>query len=189
MKKGFTLLELLIVIGILAVLAAVVTLVLNPAEILKQTRDGKRLSDLDALKSAIAFHLSTAVTPSVIYGQITGATSTVSLAGAACPFSASCVANTGVAVNGSGWVTVNFNDTSGGSPLSVLPLDPVNSGNYYYAYSANAASSTFELDARLESEKHRAKMTQDGGNNNTCTGGFVDSTCYYEIGNDPGLDL
>ena len=34
MKKGFTLIELVIVIGILAILATVVVLVLNPAQLL-----------------------------------------------------------------------------------------------------------------------------------------------------------
>ena len=54
MKKGFTLLELLIVIGILAILATVLIAVINPAELLRRARDTQRLSDLDALRSAIS---------------------------------------------------------------------------------------------------------------------------------------
>ena len=61
--KKFTLLELLIVIGILAILATAVTLVLNPIEMLKQSRDGKRLSDLRALNNAITFFITASTTP------------------------------------------------------------------------------------------------------------------------------
>ena len=72
--KGFTLLELLIVIGILAILAGVVVLVLNPAELLRQARDSQRISDLSTMRSAISgmattrdlcFHVS--------FGKRTGA--------------------------------------------------------------------------------------------------------------------
>ena len=45
MKKGFTLVELLIVIGIVAILATIVVLVINPVELLKESRDSRRLSD------------------------------------------------------------------------------------------------------------------------------------------------
>ena len=44
--KGFTLLELLIVIGILGVLSVALVFVLNPAESLKKARDSQRMSDL-----------------------------------------------------------------------------------------------------------------------------------------------
>jgi len=44
-KKGFTLLELLIVIGILAILSTTVVLVINPAELLKKARDSQRISE------------------------------------------------------------------------------------------------------------------------------------------------
>ncbi|KKU22675.1 MAG: hypothetical protein UX53_C0045G0005 [Candidatus Azambacteria bacterium GW2011_GWB2_46_37] len=56
--KGFTLLELLIVIAILAILATVVVLVLNPAETLKKTRDSQRLSDMNTLRAAIALYVT-----------------------------------------------------------------------------------------------------------------------------------
>ncbi len=56
-QKGFTLLELLIVIGILAILAAVTILVINPAELLKRARDSSRISDLNTLKTVIGLAL------------------------------------------------------------------------------------------------------------------------------------
>ncbi|MFA7201381.1 MAG: type II secretion system protein, partial [Candidatus Paceibacterota bacterium] len=43
--RSFTLIELLIVIGILAILTAAVVIVLNPTELLKQGRDSTRMTD------------------------------------------------------------------------------------------------------------------------------------------------
>ncbi|MCK5085475.1 prepilin-type N-terminal cleavage/methylation domain-containing protein, partial [Candidatus Parcubacteria bacterium] len=51
--EGFTLLELLIVIAILAILSAVLILILNPAETMKKSRDTQRMSDLATMKTAI----------------------------------------------------------------------------------------------------------------------------------------
>ena len=72
MKRGFTLLELIIVIAILAVLAVAVVIVLNPAEVLAKARDSNRLSDLSALKSAIALYL-TDVSPPLLAGATSAA--------------------------------------------------------------------------------------------------------------------
>jgi len=52
-RSAFTLIELLVVIAIIAILAVVVILTLNPAELLRQSRDSSRLSDLATLTSAI----------------------------------------------------------------------------------------------------------------------------------------
>ncbi len=56
--KGFTLIELLVVIAILAVLMSVVVITINPAEMLKKSRDSRRVSDLDALRTALNLYLS-----------------------------------------------------------------------------------------------------------------------------------
>jgi prepilin-type N-terminal cleavage/methylation domain-containing protein len=182
-KRGFTLVELLVVIAILAILAAVVVVVLNPAELLAQARDSQRISDLGQVSSAIALFLSDV---SDISGNMdNGPFSTVS---STCGFSVSCTVRNVYTVDKLGWAAVDFTKISGGSPLSVLPRDPTNNATYQYAYMGNKASATFELDARLESAKFRDKMVNDGGNKNTCST-YTESTCYYEVGNDPGLDL
>ncbi len=62
-KKGFTLLELLIVIGILAILSVALILVLNPAETLRKSRDTQRLSDLSTIKTALGLYLTSVTTP------------------------------------------------------------------------------------------------------------------------------
>ena len=62
-KNGFTLLELLIVIAILAILSAALVLILNPAESMKKSRDTQRISDLSTLKTAIGLYLTTVSSP------------------------------------------------------------------------------------------------------------------------------
>ncbi|MFA6994749.1 MAG: type II secretion system protein, partial [Candidatus Paceibacterota bacterium] len=52
-NKSFTLIELLIVIGILAVLVAAIVITLNPAQLLQEARDSKRQQDLSALNQAL----------------------------------------------------------------------------------------------------------------------------------------
>lgn len=178
MKKGFTLLELLIVIGIMAILVTAATIVLNPAELLRQARDAQRLADLDAIKSAIALHLATGNTPDVNFGY-TGTRSQCMVATSTSPFTATgngC-AGAGTPItsrvnSGAGWVNVNLTDVSGGvAPLGVLPQDPTNSADYQYAYAGNDSNSTFEINTRLESAKYGSgaanKMlnTNDGGSN------------------------
>lgn len=59
---GFTLLELLIVIGIMVILGTVLVLVLNPAETLKKSRDNQRISDLATVKTAIGLYTTTITT-------------------------------------------------------------------------------------------------------------------------------
>ncbi len=183
MKKGFTLIELLIVIGILAILTAAVVIVLNPAELLKQARDSQRLTDLDAMKNAIALFLADEKT-------FTGNGSIVTSNCYVYP--ASVAANCGgrhgaktttaaqsTVITGTGWVPINLSAISSGSPLSALPIDPTNSTTYFYSFSGDTTALTFELDAVLESSKYSTKMTGDGGN----------SASFYEVGNSPGLAI
>lgn len=190
MKKGFTLIELLIVIAILAILATTVVLVLNPAQILAQARDAQRISDLSSIKSAIALYLATATTPA-----ITTVSTCTLLTG--CPVGAPAgdgmfttveTFDNTTEVNNAGWVRVDLTGTSGGSSLSALPLDPLNTGNYFYGYAGDSGSMTFELDGRLESQKYQGMMATDGGDKITCVT-YIEPTCYYEIGTDSGLNL
>ncbi|MDE2144889.1 MAG: type II secretion system protein, partial [Patescibacteria group bacterium] len=52
-RSSFTLIELLIVIAIIGILASALVLVLNPAQLLSQSRDSRRTQDLSNLNNAI----------------------------------------------------------------------------------------------------------------------------------------
>lgn len=62
---GFTLLELLIVISIIAILSIALVFMLNPAETLKKARDAQRISDLKTVKTALGIMLTSSSTPSL----------------------------------------------------------------------------------------------------------------------------
>src|SRR5574343_311722 len=186
-NKSFTLIELLIVIAILALLMSIIIITLNPSELLKQTRDTKRISNLKSLNNALSIFQATKPTTS------TGTASTVYIS---IPDSSSTCANLGLPTlpsgytyqcsttanykktDGTGWIPVNFDSLDIGSPLSSLPIDPTNttSTNLFYTYTTGAS---WELNAILESSANKLsgdndKSDLDGG----------DSYSTYEIGTD-----
>ncbi|MEK7465450.1 MAG: type II secretion system protein [Patescibacteria group bacterium] len=171
--KGFTLIELLIVIAVLAVLSTAVVLVLNPAEILRQSRDSTRLSDLSAINNAISLFLTDVSTTTWVTTPYCTATTT------GLPGGGSCTMNATTTVNGLGWVPINFGAISVGSPLSKLPIDPLNGAaangaacsgavsGCFYVFKPSSTSGTgfghYKLMANLESGKYIPKGATDGG--------------------------
>jgi prepilin-type N-terminal cleavage/methylation domain-containing protein len=175
MQKGFTLIELLVVIAIIAILSVVVILTLNPAELLRQSRDSNRISDLSVTKSAIAFYLASVNTPSIEsstagFGKCHWSAPTGTwTATSSCSWFPTLGANTTSSLNpgirtvdGTGWIPVNFNGiTAGGSPLAQLPADPLNIGANYYTYTASNTTLLFKLATFMESTKYNTSGTSD----------------------------
>ncbi|MCL5004683.1 MAG: type II secretion system GspH family protein [Patescibacteria group bacterium] len=192
-KKGFTLLELLIVIAILAVLGAIVIFLLNPTETLKKARDSQRISDLSTIKTALGIYLTSTSSP-----KLDGGTNTLciggsgqdtiwysapndtqaitdTIVGGSASSSQSTTANGGL-VDGNGWIKVNLSSLISGSPISSFPIDPINtvtiaavtSTDLVYRYSCDDSPLGFEINAQLESNAFTVeddKRAKDGGNN------------------------
>ena len=230
-KTGFTLIELLIVIGILAVLSSIVVLVLNPTELLRQSRDTQRLTDLKSIKGAIDIYLlrnTSSVTsldgpdattlcesgdtgfpqwrisiPSsspIGAGQGRGADPFVS-SGPSATFQAPVQSASPRLTNGTGWVSVNFEEIIGNTPLPRLPLDPINVipppvactfsqlstptaacpnvlPAYYYAYQCQGL--TYEMNANMESQKYSNGGSKDVEKND---GGTLARSCKNTVCN------
>jgi prepilin-type N-terminal cleavage/methylation domain-containing protein len=180
-KKGFTLLELLIVIGILAILSTTVVLVINPAQLLKKARDSQRISDLNTLKTAIAFYVTETSSPSI------GDTSTTysDVAAVSCDGKTAGTNNGVFTTDSNGWVPINFDGMTGGSPIGSLPADPnptsatANPARYYTYLVGSTTNYTFLLTANMESTYY---TTGGGGDVETNDGG--NHTTLYEVGTD-----
>jgi prepilin-type N-terminal cleavage/methylation domain-containing protein len=172
-RKGFTLIELLVVIAIIAILAVVVVLTLNPAELLRQSRDANRVSDLATLNSAINLYItdqggsngfslgSSSVTYLSVPDPAATTTAGTNCAGLGTNFTSGtyfdCSASSTYRnASGQGWIPINFSSISSGIPFGSLPVDPVNatSSDLYYSYQTNGT--TFRLVASPESQKDTA---------------------------------
>jgi len=186
--RGFTLIELLVVIAIIAILAVVVVLTLNPAELLRQSRDSNRVSDLATLKSAIGLYITdqggttgfSMGIPALCYNSTPGATSTFYGPNASGTWAATTTCATwfasatsnastsGRAINGTGWLPINFASTTPGSPIGTLPIDPVDidgtgptkaAGALFYGYVTNGT--TYKLSAFMESTRYSTGGSND----------------------------
>lgn len=154
-KKGFTLLELLIVITILAILTLVVVLFINPVEILKKSRDVQRMSDLDVTRTAINLYLQdsssntlggstycvSSSAPTSIAESTVSPVPNNSVKTSLAPTSTTATTTAVLApgsvyysatstpdlANGLGWIKgLNFTGVTSGAPISKLPVDPTN---------------------------------------------------------------
>jgi len=208
-RVGFTLIELLVVIAIIAILAVVVILTLNPAELLRQSRDSNRISDMATLKNSLGVYVtdqsgvtgyslgasatcynSSQVATTTFYGPNASGTWAATTTCSSWFASAGSISlATGRSVFGSGWLPVDFASTTAGSPIATLPVDPLNTmgtaankaaGALFYGYITNGT--TYKLSAFMESTKY---STGGSGDVETPDGGI--NNYVYEQGSSLAL--
>ncbi|KKU99167.1 MAG: Fibronectin type III domain protein, partial [Candidatus Jorgensenbacteria bacterium GW2011_GWC1_48_8] len=159
-----------------AVFATVTVLVINPAELIRARRDSTRLSDLNTINKTLGLLQTDQPGASFgssnkVYVSIPDTSATcVNLGLPALPsgWTYGCVTTANLYnVNGTGWIPVNLMSFSAGSPLSRLPVDPINAtstGNYY----TYVTGGSWEFTAFPESSKYKMgggsdKTSGDGG--------------------------
>lgn len=147
--RGFTLIEVLVVVGILSVLAVALLAAINPAEAQRKTRDVQRLKDLSTLQVAIDSYLndhpgvdvSKAVNSSLVKSTDCGA---------------------------GGWLGIDVCPY-----INKVPLDPQNryvtvttstatedkQNAFYYV---NIANGGYHICSYLESKSNANKLKEDG---------------------------
>ena len=122
-SKGFTLLEMLLVIAIIAILAGIVIVAINPARQLAQARNAQRTADLNTIDKAIKQYAidNQGQWPSAISGATEG--------------EAHQICDTG----GSNGTCLNLTNDLVPTYISALPQNP-NGGNYVLAIDNNQLS-------------------------------------------------
>ncbi|MCL4358507.1 MAG: prepilin-type N-terminal cleavage/methylation domain-containing protein [Patescibacteria group bacterium] len=186
-KKSFTLIEILIVLSIIAILAAVLILILKPGLIFAKARDAQRMTDLSNINNAVNIYLidnpaNFIGTSSIVYTSLPDTSSTCGAWSNQLPtlpsgWTYNCVSTANYKnTNGTGWLPINFaSDTM--INLNQLPVDPSNNPPYYYTYIVNGG---YEFAAKLEYSNNtglKSGAGQDGGL----------SWNYYEIGTNLSL--
>jgi prepilin-type N-terminal cleavage/methylation domain-containing protein len=203
MRKGFTLIEILVTIAAVGILALVVFIFLNPVELLRQSRDSNRIADLSTVTSAFEiFSLQGGTgmgSTSVVYVSIPDPTATSS-AGTQCqglnliPLPATYITNEAtytyhcaspsnyLNIDGTGWIPVNLTQSNTKQSLSKLPVDPLNvsSSNSFYTYTTDGVH--FELTAALESSNYKL-----GGSHDVISGDGGSLATVYEKGSRLGI--
>jgi prepilin-type N-terminal cleavage/methylation domain-containing protein len=140
-QKGFTFLELTVVLTLLLILFTLVTVFVNPLSQIKKSRDEKRLSDMTTLERAInEFVLDNKRYPDF---EDTLRVSTSLPSG-----------SLGLSNSNLGWI---YDDLSG--YLDKQPIDPLNNSEFFYSYMHN--STGYEINMRLEF--FTEEMVNDGG--------------------------
>jgi len=169
--KGFTLLELLIVIGILAILVVAVLVTLNPAETQKKARDIQRLKDGTTLRTMLEQYVASG--GAVPANCLTSTTGCGSSGGTGV-----CAATNWLGLNLCAFGNTVPVDPNNGSIRSMVTGSGTAALTAEYRAALNAGRD-YEIDIHLESTANSAKITSDGGTDST--------TSWVEYGSNLGL--
>jgi uncharacterized RDD family membrane protein YckC len=145
------------ILAVIAVMAAIVVLVVNPLELTRRGRDSARVSDLTQIR--VAIEIAQSQNPSVDL-----------CSGSVVPCEGRSNVLNSNTIDGGGWVRVDLSNVEITPKLVSLPVDPINTSDYYYHYCFDGIG--WELDTELESSQNKLKMQDDGG----------DNPSLYEIG-------
>ncbi|MGC9968157.1 MAG: prepilin-type N-terminal cleavage/methylation domain-containing protein [Minisyncoccia bacterium] len=124
-RQGFTLIEILIVVAIIAILASVVLVGLGPTQ--QAGRDARRLSDIRQVQNALELFYNKC-------GYYPG-----NVSGGACSTAAPSPAT---------WTGFGSMLTAAGIGVSAIPGDPSSNRSYGYAY--NSGNTAYVLGVALE---------------------------------------
>ena len=159
-RKGFTLIEILIVVAIIAILASVVLVGLGPTQ--EAGRDARRISDLHEVQNGLELYYNSC-------GYYPGG------------YAAGACANTATTGYSSGATPMNTALTSAGLQISTVPLDPSNTAPHVYGYATNGATATqYVLSAVLENAGNTVFSSYTGltaGQIAVYTSGNVPASC------------
>lgn len=129
-RKGFTLIEILIVVAIIAILASVVLVGLGPTQ--QAGRDARRLSDLRQVQNGLELYYNKC---GFYPGSATGASA--------------CAASNNAAT--AGYADMSSAVTGSGLGINTMPLDPTNAAPHTYLFDTNGkTASQYVLAAVLE---------------------------------------
>lgn len=188
---GFTTVELLVAVTVLAILAILVVTVINPIDLLKQGKDSNRVASLNAVNNALRFLTENEPgtfigTSSVVYVSIPSTVANCSNLGLPTlpsGWAYNCVTSENLRkIDGTGWIPVNFSSLPAGSPISELPVDSKNSTSTRNYFTYVASGSSWELAFAPEAEKNKL-----GGANNLTTKDGGQKASLFEIGKDLSL--
>lgn len=116
-KKGFTLMEILLVIGLLAVLAVVVFVALDPAKRFQDTRNARRTTDIQNILSAV--HTFVNDSKGTFPSSIPSAETQIGTDTTGC-----AIATGGCAAVAASCVDISSATTGVGKYLKSIPVDP-----------------------------------------------------------------
>ena len=157
-KTSFTLVELMIAISILAIFSAIAIFTLNPTGLFDRFKDTRRMTDLTTIHKAITFMegwnasgLNYGLTNTVyisVPDTDPGCGNIVGLPTLSMGYSYACKTQANYKkTNGDGWIPINFLVNASNYYLNILPVDPENNNEYFYAYFPGGS---YELLVRLK---------------------------------------